>query len=189
MLKHSIVPASCTALLAALAVHAAPAHVHGIATLDVVVEGQALDIELESPLDNLVGFEHAPRTSGEIAAVRAMARQFAAAKSMFAPSPAARCALKSVRLSSAVIDPQLLTVAASPGQPATEAEQGKDDGDGHAELNARVSYRCEQPASLKRLETGVFAAFPRMVGINAQVAASGRQFAAKLAAGQNAITF
>ncbi|MGB0128732.1 MAG: DUF2796 domain-containing protein [Rhodocyclaceae bacterium] len=38
------------------------AHEHGVAKLDVASDGGALAINVESPLDNRVGFEHAPRT-------------------------------------------------------------------------------------------------------------------------------
>ena len=38
------------------------AHVHGEATLHVVVEGNTVEIELQSPAMNLLGFEHSPET-------------------------------------------------------------------------------------------------------------------------------
>lgn len=41
------------------------AHVHGAAKLSFAEEGGALYAELESPLYNLVGFEHAPQTAAQ----------------------------------------------------------------------------------------------------------------------------
>lgn len=41
------------------------AHQHGVATLTLAQEGQALDVMLDSPLVNLVGFEHAPTNLSE----------------------------------------------------------------------------------------------------------------------------
>ncbi|MCM2680356.1 ZrgA family zinc uptake protein [Echinimonas agarilytica] len=38
------------------------AHQHGLAHLNLVQQGQELEIEFESPLANLVGFEHKPET-------------------------------------------------------------------------------------------------------------------------------
>jgi len=52
---------SLVALFLALTAHADSAHEHGSARLDVAVDGDRLHIALQSPLDNLVGFEHAPR--------------------------------------------------------------------------------------------------------------------------------
>ena len=39
-------------------VHAEEAHIHGLATLTLALEGNSLEIEFESPAANLVGFEH-----------------------------------------------------------------------------------------------------------------------------------
>ena len=48
------------------------AHEHGVATLDVAVDGRTLTLQFESPLDNVVGFEHAPRTDKQRAALKNM---------------------------------------------------------------------------------------------------------------------
>jgi len=39
------------------------AHVHGMARLDLAWEGAQVQIRLETPLANLVGFEHRPETA------------------------------------------------------------------------------------------------------------------------------
>jgi hypothetical protein len=41
------------------------AHVHGEAKMNIVLEGQKLLIEFESPSYNLVGFEHQPKTADQ----------------------------------------------------------------------------------------------------------------------------
>ena len=46
------------------------AHEHGHGTLDIVVEGEELAIELRIPAVNVVGFEHAPRDEAEREAIR-----------------------------------------------------------------------------------------------------------------------
>jgi hypothetical protein len=38
------------------------AHVHGLVSLNVAVDGRILTVQLEAPLDSLLGFEHRPRT-------------------------------------------------------------------------------------------------------------------------------
>ena len=45
--------------------HDNKAHVHGSAVLQVVMDGETVELALQSPLDNLVGFEHAPRTESQ----------------------------------------------------------------------------------------------------------------------------
>ena len=47
------------------------AHAHGLARLDLAVEGGVVLIGLESPAANIVGFEHAPANAGERAALDA----------------------------------------------------------------------------------------------------------------------
>src|SRR5690606_12673416 len=42
--------------------HDNKAHVHGSAVLQVVMDGETVELALQSPLNNLLGFEHAPRT-------------------------------------------------------------------------------------------------------------------------------
>jgi Protein of unknown function (DUF2796) len=44
-------------------------HVHGMAELNVALDGNVLWIELNSPAMNIVGFEHAPQSAEQKAAV------------------------------------------------------------------------------------------------------------------------
>ena len=48
------------------------AHKHGVAQLNVVLDDQALELELESPAMNLVGFEHAATSAADKAKVAAV---------------------------------------------------------------------------------------------------------------------
>ncbi len=45
------------------------AHVHGLSELTLAMEGEKLEIQLQSPAMNLLGFEHKARTTNDIAAV------------------------------------------------------------------------------------------------------------------------
>src|SRR5437879_845104 len=64
------------ALMSGLAfAHEQHAHVHGIASLQLAVDGNTLTLDLSSPLDNLLGFEHVPRTDKQKAAVHNMAER------------------------------------------------------------------------------------------------------------------
>ncbi|MFO6377007.1 DUF2796 domain-containing protein, partial [Pseudomonas aeruginosa] len=44
-------------------------HEHGVAQLNVALDGKTLELELDSPAMNLVGFEHAASTDADKAAV------------------------------------------------------------------------------------------------------------------------
>ncbi|MBM5572420.1 MULTISPECIES: DUF2796 domain-containing protein [Deefgea] len=72
--------------LVSIPVMAAPhsAHVHGVAELDVVVDGLQVQITLESPADNLLGFERAPKSDYEKNKVKDVAAQLQVPANLFA---------------------------------------------------------------------------------------------------------
>lgn len=61
--------ASCPLLSIAQTERDLGSHEHGAATLNVAIDGNSVFLELESPWNNLVGFEHAPRTDEQHAMV------------------------------------------------------------------------------------------------------------------------
>ena len=83
-----ILAASASASAAAYAQHA---HEHGAARLEVALDGGKLSIGLESPLDNLVGFEHAPRNEKQRAALAKMTDDLKGTERLFDLPAAAAC--------------------------------------------------------------------------------------------------
>lgn len=142
------------------------AHVHGVAKLEVAVEGGRIDLHLESPLEALLGFEHMPRSAKEKAAVAKMAQTLRAADTLFVPTAAAGCKLVSAQLESPVLAPHETPVQGEP----------------HADLDADFSFTCAQPAKLTGLEVRLSQAFPRMQRIDAQVVSAKGQSARRLTA-------
>lgn len=160
-------------LSAAAAALAASAHSHGVARLDVAVDGPTVTLRLESPLESLLGFERAPRNDAERGQVRAMAQALRAG-SAFVPTAAARCRLDSVKLASPVLAPELLgETGASP--------KGKADGE-HADLEGTFVYRCEDTKLLAGLDVMLFDSFKRLRRVDAQVVGPKGQSAFKLTA-------
>jgi uncharacterized protein DUF2796 len=148
------------------------AHVHGSARLEIAVDADTLTLRLESPLDNLLGFEHLPRNDKERAAVRAMADKLQQAAALFAPTPAAQCQVHSVKLESPVLEPAK-----------------KAGGDGHTDLDGEFVFRCARPEALRDLEVGLFQSFPHLRRLDAQVAGPRRQVAMKLTPQQRRIAW
>lgn len=179
-------------VLTAASAGAADKHVHGHAALEVAVDGNRLLIVFESPLDNLVGFEHAPRTEKQKDAVRRMAAQVNRPEQHFVPTAEARCTSGGVRLASEVIDPSLLGAATAPAGAAKppahpprdkhghKGHKGYKGDKGHAELQAEFVFRCEQPEKLSSLEVKLFDAFRGLKRIDVQVAGARKQAAARL---------
>lgn len=141
------------------------AHVHGAAKLEVAVEGAHIDLHLESPLEALLGFEHAPRTDQERAAVAGMHRALKQADKLFAPTAAAGC-----KLVSAQVD--------APGLEA--GHKGHDHHEEHADLDAAFRFNCAQPGKLTGMEVRLADTFPGMRRIDAQVVSGRGQTATRL---------
>jgi hypothetical protein len=169
--------ASCLALglagllIAHADVAAQHAHEHGVAEITVALDGNTLAVELKSPLDNFVGFEHAPRNDRQRAAVQRMEEVLSAIERVFRPAPAAGCTPRAVRL-----DHPYRTAPAR-GAPATQ----------HTEARATYELHCARPEALDRLEVVAFDAFPRLKRVKAQAAMPAGQRGATLTAGKRTL--
>ncbi len=150
----------------------AAAHVHGVASLQVAIDGSSVTLTLESPLDNLLGFEHAARSEQERATVRAMRERLEQVESLFVPSPAARCQAVSVRLESPVL------------QTGSRPANG-----GHADLDGEFVFHCQNPGELHALEVTMFRSFPNLQRLDVQVASPRGQSAARLSPQQRRVTW
>lgn len=201
--------------------HRHGAHEHGVARLQVAVEGDGLELRFESPLDNLVGFETAPRNDKQRRAVRRMVEQLHQPQRLFVPTADADCTPASVALASDVIKPDLLASGAgaggngnttpgtpsgtmaskgeavTKGDPATKAEPaqkgsqaGRKPADqGHADLEAEISFRCARPQALTGLQVGMFKAFPQIRRIDVQIVTSKGQSGARLSPNRTGLTW
>ncbi len=130
--------------------------------LDVAIEGSRLSIGLEAPLDNLLGFERAPRNDAErrsAAEVLARLRSPDRGQPLFSADAAAQCSLKQVEVSAPVLEPS----------PKGEAK-GAAAKEGHADAEASYELTCAKPEALRGLEVGLFDAYPRIQRIEVQVA-------------------
>jgi hypothetical protein len=151
------------------------AHVHGVGRLDVALDGNTLSLHLDSPLINLVGFEHPANSAPDKQAVQKMGVQLRSAADIFVTTPAAQCKTVSVKLVSAALDPTLLGEAAAPagGKPAHA------NGD-HADLDGDFVLQCAHPEKLQGIDVRLFDAFPGFHQIDVQAVTPKRQSAATL---------
>jgi hypothetical protein len=135
------------------------AHVHGQAQLDIAVDGPVLSVQLESPLDSVLGFEHRPRTAAQRQAADAALARLRDAASWLRPPAAAQC-----QVAETVVEAAVLEAPAAGSAPAGVAETE------HADVEVRVAFRCAAPEQLTAIEVGLFEAFARMKRIDVQVA-------------------
>ena len=80
------------------------AHVHGIAALNLVLEGQEVHIEFDSPAANLVGFEHAPSSEADHAALDKAVATLKDGDRLFKFNADAGCQMEKVNVASQLLD-------------------------------------------------------------------------------------
>lgn len=137
------------------------AHQHGVAKLDVAIEANRITVQLESPLDNLLGFERAPRTDAERRQADAAVARLRSAAAMFGIDPAAQCKPADVDLASSAL---------GLGHPdPKEAEAG------HADIDGSFEFTCVDATKAAYIDVGLFE-FARLQRIEVQVAAPHGQF-------------
>jgi len=167
LIRRPLVTFALTALTALLSApfaasaQAPSAHVHGQVKLDVVIDGPTIVIALDSPLDNFVGFERAPRTDAEKKTADDAIAQLRAADQLFKIDPAANCKLGPVTLRSAALG------------------LGKGDegaAEGHADLDGTFAFNCTNTTAAKFIDVDLFNAFKGTRQIEAQIAAPQGQF-------------
>lgn len=141
--------------------HEHGAHQHGVAQLEVAVDGNTLSIHLESPLDNLLGFEHAPRTEKQKQAAKNLLATLRRSDGLFTPTATAGCALSAGKVEAPVLEGQ--------------AGEG-----GHADLDADWVYTCAQPGRLTGMKVGLFAKYPGLKRLDAAVVSGKGQAAFRL---------
>ena len=161
--KAPMRPLLLTLLIAAPAL-AAPAHQHGVAALDVGVEPGRVTLELDTPLDNLLGFEHAPRSDAERERAEAVVKKLKAADGLFRIDSAAGCTLAKVTL----VSPVLGLGGEVP------------DKEGHADLQGRFEFACKAGNKAGFVEVGLFDAFASLKRIDLQVVTPRGQLKATL---------
>jgi hypothetical protein len=148
--------------------HAARAHEHGAAELNVSLSGSALTLSLESPADNLLGFEQAPRDARQRATLDAVLTRLRDGAALFTLPTEAQCQPLDAQVRS-----PFEAVTAPPSQPA--------EADTHSDIEAEWHFTCQRPQALQQLDAqGLFKAFSRLHRLQTQWALPQGQGAARL---------
>lgn len=119
------------------------AHQHGMAKLDIAVDAKQIVLQFETPLDNLVGFERAPRTDSERQRADEAVARLKDGETMFRFDRAAGCKLARVSLDSPPLG--LGTRSAAPAKGA------------HADLLASWEFTCADAGKAAHVDVGLFA--------------------------------
>ncbi|SDT17688.1 DUF2796 domain-containing protein [Pseudomonas prosekii] len=149
------------------------AHEHGVGRLNAALDGQTLELELESPAMNLVGFEHAATTDADKAKVAAARAKLENPLALFNLPKAAGCKVATQELESPLFG----------DKPDADDDHDEADKDGHehhhehSEIQAHYQFSCSAPGALKTLDlANIFNTFPATQKIQVQlISPSGQQ--------------
>lgn len=150
------------AVLGASSAQAGKAHEHGVGRMNLVQDGANWAVDLELPLDTLVGFERPPRTPAERQAAQAALARLRDPQALIrleVPAPMS-CTTAAVEVHAPVLEGQ----AAAPG--------------GHADARVSITLQCPDSVEPQRAELQAFTTFNRLKRLEVQAAlkAGQRQF-------------
>jgi hypothetical protein len=180
------------------------AHEHGVAHMNVAVEGNELYIELISPAANIVGFEHQPRTQDQRAAVKAAIKKLEAGEKLFAfPSAAGGSLVKSTvhtninndyghesdETKSHEHDEMSREAGNEAEKHGHEEHQHGDEHKRHSEFKAEYHFICKKPEKLVYVDVMLFSVFSGIEHIEVQLLTGTKQTAFELTATKKKITF
>ncbi|MGV8921056.1 MAG: DUF2796 domain-containing protein [Pseudomonas sp.] len=175
------------ALLAVAVAHAATAtehaslgaHEHGVARMNIALDGKSLEFEFDSPSMNIVGFEHDANTPADKAKVAEARERLLKSQALFNLPEAAQCSVSAQTLQSPLFGDK-------PDADAAEDDDHDDDGDAktegaephhHSEIHAHYIFVCDSPSALKKLDLEhIFTTFPGTHKIQVQLIAPSGQY-------------
>ncbi len=149
--------------------HEHKAHVHGSATLSIAMENsKSGSILLESPADNIIGFEHEAKSPSDIKVkLEALAILKNQGSELFIFPKEKRCSINSIKVES-------------------KKENSKS---AHSEVEALFSFSCEKDLSKSSLQINLGGKFPRIEDLDVQLISDKKQSASELEKGIGSITF
>jgi Protein of unknown function (DUF2796) len=140
-----------------------PGHRHGAASLQVGVEGRVLQIALEGPADNILGFEHAPKTDAQRKAVARAEEQLKQPDRLFSIPSSAGCQVQPAR-----VEMKLPTSGSR---------------ETHSEIDTEWRWDCAKPEALTQIDVALFKVFPRLKELRVQIVTAKGQTAVVLRPG------
>ena len=156
-------------------------HVHGIGQLNLALEGREMHLELDSPAANLVGFEHAPSSEADHAALDQALATLKQGDRLFVFNRAAGCRLAEAEIASDLIDQS---------DHKHKQEGGHEHhGESHADIQAAYRFECANPGKLEQLSVELFEAFAGTERLNVQFVIGDKQGAAELTASDHVVKF
>ncbi|MDG2115553.1 MAG: DUF2796 domain-containing protein [Porticoccaceae bacterium] len=152
------------------------AHLHGYVELTLALERGSLEIHLESPAVNIIGFEHKATSQKQLQTIEQARQTLEASVELFS-FDGGDCSLKQ-----ATADFPALAEHS-----AHDEEEHKTTEESHSEITAHFEYDCEQDAGLDSINVNLIDHFPTIEKIKAMWVTDVKQGAVELTAKSNII--
>ena len=178
--------------------HHHEAHEHGVASLNVAIEGNNIYIEFSSPAANIVGFEHHPRTREQKDAVKNAVNKLQTGDALFIfPAGSESKLVKSSVDTDIDKDTDNHSVSehahSEEGHHGQEEHRNKehneaDEHERHSEFKAEYHFVCKKRGRLSQIDVKLFSFFSGIEHIEVQLITETKQTAVELTAKKNKIS-
>ena len=135
------------------------AHEHGVGVMNIAIQGNEVEIELELPADNVVGFEHEARTATEKKRVQDAAAKLKKAANVVVLPEGAACKLEKAGIESALLEDHDEHGHKDDHDDHGKSEEHNDHGE-HSEFAVHYYFYCAKTGQLSNLEISLFKHFP-----------------------------
>lgn len=157
------------------------AHEHGVGQLNLVLEGNELEMELTAPGADIVGFEYEPKTAEEKKAVDDAIHDLEDIANLVAVPGSANCRVEEAEVEGGHHEDE------HKHDGHEHDDHAKHDGDQeeHSEFKVHYHLDCESPDALTHLDLTYFSAFPRAAKVKVRFITPKGQGAQTLTASDN----
>ena len=134
----------------------AEAHSHGGAVLSVAADNNAIVMELETPLYNLLGFEYAPKTPEEKTRVSEVEARLARPENLMSFNAEAGCTYDKPVHKIMLFEEH----ADHEHEDDHGSDHEEDHGSDHKDVILEYGLKCKAMSKLKKIEVSLFEEFP-----------------------------
>ncbi len=126
-----------------------PPHEHGAASLTIALDANTLQIDLESPADNIFGFEYAPSSKDDKNKIKDAVTQLKDAEALFSIPEGAHCHLDQVTVSSPMLE-----------NSHADNNASNEHHHAHNDVDTSWAFTCQSGKQLTQITPHFFTVFP-----------------------------
>ena len=141
------------------------AHVHGVAEINIAVEGTKATVEFRAPAENVMGFEHEAKSESDRKKRDAALEQLRAKRDQMVLFDA-KLGCKSSDVKTAIVEPKGDHAKAQSGKDASKDQKKSGE---HREVHGTFSVECDKALAGSRVRFGVSKIFRDIQEIKVQV--------------------